>query len=181
MKGYIDDQETGAPHIWGKVEKAGPWGKEDRGNLISVNKYVNEGCKQMEPGTFQWCPVPRGSRLLSETAIETEEVPSEQQEMFFYWEEDRAQEQVAQERLWSLPYLEIFKSHLDILDNLFCVSLLEQGLDQVTCRGPFQLQSLCDSVKNYFALFFIDTVFPKFLSFFFFLPSLNLGIISHSV
>lgn len=37
----------------------------------------------MEPGTFQWCPVPRGSRLLSETAIETEEVPSEQQEMFF--------------------------------------------------------------------------------------------------
>lgn len=39
--------------------------KKIRGNLINVNKCVDGGCNQMEPGTFQWYPVQKavGSHL----------------------------------------------------------------------------------------------------------------------
>lgn len=37
------------------------------------------------------------------------------------------------------PSVEIFKNHLDVvLGSLLWVALLEQGLEQVACRGPCQ-------------------------------------------
>jgi len=46
------------------------------------------------------------------------------------------------------PSLEILKSCLDVaLGSLLKVTLLEQdGLDQMTCRGPFQPLPSCDPV-----------------------------------
>ncbi|KAK4824946.1 hypothetical protein QYF61_021634 [Mycteria americana] len=50
------------------------------------------------------------------------------------------------------PSLEIFRRRLDIvLGNWLLVTLLEQrlrGLDQMTSRGPFQPQPLCNSVSS---------------------------------
>jgi len=45
------------------------------------------------------------------------------------------------------PSLEIFQTHLDaVLCSLLWVTLLGQGLDWVTHRGPFQPPPCCDSV-----------------------------------
>lgn len=42
--------------------------------------------------------------------------------------------------------MEIFKNHLDVvLGSLLWVALLEQGLEQVVCRGPCQLQPSRDA------------------------------------
>ena len=47
------------------------------------------------------------------------------------------------------PPLEISKRQLDVvLGNLLWVALLEQGVGQMTSRGPFQPQPLWDSVMT---------------------------------
>ena len=60
------------------------------------------------------------------------------------------------------PSLEIFQTRLDaVLCSLLWVTLLRQGLDWVTHRGPFQPQPFCDAAKGWRGDVLIQTLQAK--------------------
>lgn len=65
-KGQEDDLGTGASLIWTEAERAGNVqhrGEKTQGNLSNVHEHLRGGCKKLEPGSFQWCPM-TGSEIM---------------------------------------------------------------------------------------------------------------------
>lgn len=65
-KGQEDDLGTGASLIWTETERAGNVqhrGEKTQGNLSNVHEHLRGGCKKLEPGSFQWCPM-TGSEIM---------------------------------------------------------------------------------------------------------------------
>ena len=97
----------------------GPWGLAE--------------CSSLGPGSVQQC---QDKRQWVQTGAQ--EVPSDEQEHFCTV--------LVAKRLWGVLLGDLQKPLDIVLGTLLWVSLLEQGLNQVTCRSHFQLHPFYNSV-----------------------------------